>query len=328
MAKFHFPHPVSVYQHQQHSTHFTRFKMKQKNLFLEINLKSKIFYRSLTTLFLLFVLSDFLWSDTNMPKENYQKTFLFDLKVDKSQVDDVFVDANENFYVIHSKNPIIEIFNKTGSSVREIGWKNTFPDVRFKINVDEDGNILILGSNQLNIPGIILDKDGNLIANFNLTGLQNYSFSNGNVYQVTDGKVLYSLPSTKTIPRQKLYFKDFDESFDKARMAELVKNHIYNPNHNLHLPKKIGEFLYWQFWAITNDGTSFAFYATRPVVKPGYTFQNPYQIRELIKFDPNYKTEGVIPTTGWPLVNLETGNLYEETPGDGIVKIYRWDKIN
>jgi hypothetical protein len=298
------------------------------SLKLEKNV-NKIISLSLLSLILTFILPSYLWSQSEMPKENYKKDFLFDLKVDKSPVSDVFVGAEENYYVLHSKNSMIEIFDKTGSFVRKIEWNNPYPNFIYHIRVDEDGNILLCGAVAKGVKDIILDKTGTIIDSFKFPENIKFLFSRGVIYQVTDGKVLYALPAAKSSPGKKMFFKDFDETYDKEKIADERKKHIYLPNHNLHLPQKIGDFQDYGIYAITNDNTSFAFYETKPDWhKPGYTFQNPYQIRELVKFNSDYQIEGVIPTPGWPFVNLETDNLYENKVEEGIVKIYRWDKLN
>ncbi len=282
--------------------------------------------RKICLLIFSFAITNLLWCDTEMPKENYKENFLFDLKVDESPANDVFVDANENFYVIHSQKPIIEIFDKTGNFIRKIDWKNPYPKKSFGIKVDEDGNILIFGADVYGYPGFILDKDGKLIASFKVAPPMLYAFSKGNLYQVTDGKVLYSLPSAKTGPRQKLFFKDFAEMFDKEKLEEERKNHIYLPNNHLHLPARIGKFRSMGLWAVTRDGTSFVIYDSGPIYMTGP--KKPDQLEEWVKFDPSFNLVGVIPIEYFPIVNMETGELYEAKYEKGIVKMYRWDKIN
>lgn len=274
-----------------------------------------------------------------MPKENYSKNLLIDLKIEKSFVENVFVDSQENFYVLHacnSENTLfrIEIFNKTGKMIRKIDWNNPYPKLSFNILVDEDGNILLFSESTYGARAFILDKNGRLLGTFMVQEvMRKYGFSNGIVYQYTNGKVLYKLPNAKSAPQQKMYFKDFDETADLDKGRLEANNFKYHPKSFIHLPRKLGDF--YGSWpiAVTYDNTSYAVYTTNPVYnKPGYSFQNPFQLSELVKFDSKYRIIGVMNVENvYPLlINPETGNLYcfESQYKDGILKIYRWDKIN
>lgn len=129
------------------------------------------------------------------PKQNYEKKYLLDLKVLDSDHAQIYIDGNENYFVLHYFHAnLIEVFGKDGKLIRKFNWANPNPNGNYRICVDENGNILIYSPNGTFEKSILLDKDGHEIATFKVPQMPpEIGFSNGNVYSENDGVSLFKL---------------------------------------------------------------------------------------------------------------------------------------
>jgi hypothetical protein len=181
-----------------------------------------------------------------------------------------------------------------------------------------------------------VDKNGELVERFTISQYYDSWFSNGIVYQVTDGKQLYRLPSAQQNPRQKLFMKDYDQTYDVEKMRAETKDlrhHYPPPNRFLRLPHAVGDYGSEWIYAITYDGTCFQYFSkpNDPDRLAGQKFGDNSEDTELFKFDPDNRPRAMIHTTWmWPFINLETGKIYEFLPNKkkGTLEVYRWDNAN
>ena len=275
---------------------------------------------------LAFTLPGLLWCQSEPPtgmKGTYEKKFLVDLKTAKDSTD-VFVDAAENFYVLHYRGAgLVEVFDKEGNLVKKFDWTVPNPTRNYKILVDEGGNILIY-EQMIGSTLTLLDKDGKLISTFKDKHLQldsKIGFSNGIVFGVGAGNLIF-LTGTNQVLEQKVFLHDIDVAADKKEPKAIGQ---------LDLPAAIGDHHFDSSYAVDRKGNLYAAYGTK-FVGEGISAERK---TELCEFDPSGQLITAVPcdyfmgeiTDGF--LNLDNGNVYYFPPfGDkDVIKVYRWDKI-
>lgn len=179
-------------------------------------------------------------------KNNYNSKILFSFDVTQMcSKTDFFIpqfDMFDNMYLVCGK--FVNIFDKTGKLVKAIPWdrpRQTYPDrLDYLFWVDEVGNILLAGNGKV----YALNRDKGFISSFKGGNGWNMvvhpAFSGGNLYQMDDGKVLYTFAGfTPRDIKPKYSINHFQYDYEGSNIRG-IKTRI--DGKDVSIPRRIGNY--------------------------------------------------------------------------------------